>query len=106
MRLWAVLPACVVGLTIGWHMLQPKLALMAARAARGEPPVAIGLPTPAYREAVAAARSKAQAASEAAREAACAQAASAAPGDQRTDGCAGSRMPVLVLPAAAPAAAR
>lgn len=96
-----MVPACVLGLAISWEMIQPKLALMAARAARGEPPVAIGLPTEGYRAAVVAARAKAQAASDAARAAACAQAASAAPGDQRADGCAGSRMPVLVLPAPA-----
>lgn len=91
-----VVLALGTALVIGWLMLQPKLALMAARAARGEPPVPIGLPTDAHRApAPGSARTPggAPGPTRAAEPPRCA--------DPPVPGCVGGRMEVLVLPPAA-----
>lgn len=109
-RVWLLLPAVLIGLWVGWLMVQPKLQLMGARATRGEAPVPIGLPTPAHRQAIqaqaqasAAAAARAQAercrqAEASAHAALAAGGASAAP-PAPPPGCVGGPMPVRVLPA-------
>lgn len=94
LRLRGLLVLLAVGtaLLIGWHMLQPKLKLMAARAARGEAPVPIGLPTPAHRAATPGASGAAPAPG-AGEPPAC--------GTRPVPGCIGGKMDVLVLPPAA-----
>jgi hypothetical protein len=84
-----VLLALVTALGVAWLMLQPKMRLMAARQARGEAPVPIGLPTEAHRPAGAA-------------TSALPDRPACAPGQVDTPpGCVGGRMPVMVLPSPA-----
>jgi hypothetical protein len=88
-----VVLALGTALVIGWHMLQPKLKVMAARAARGEPPVPIGLPTEAHRAANPGGAGSAPGPVGAGEPPRCA--------DRPVAGCVGGRMEVLVLPPAA-----
>jgi hypothetical protein len=49
-RLVAVLLAVALAVGLLWEAVQPKLRLMNARAARGEAPVPMGLPTPEFEQ--------------------------------------------------------
>lgn len=88
-----VVLALGTALVIGWQMLQPKLALMAARATRGEPPVPIGLPTEAHRATPPDSAGSTSGPAGAGEPPRCA--------DRPVPGCVGGRMEVLVLPPAA-----